>query len=284
MQHYSDTAFIKLFFLISLLACPNLFAANKNQITILYDTFGSNDNFTQDWGFSALIEFEDKNILFDAGNNSEIFAHNTHAANIDLSSVDFAVVSHRHSDHFIGLKHLIEINPNAPIYIPNEKFAIFASEEQHADSTHQDNALSEWQDANLNKVAKTYEVIPNVYIISTIRKRKGLSKLQELSLALKTSQGLILVVGCSHPGITNIVAAASQIDANILNIYGGFHMLRTPAPKISAIVSTLKNEFGVKQIAPGHCTGDRAKQEFAAIFKNDYIDAELGSTFALPDR
>lgn len=74
----------------------------KARITVLYDAFGSSSTMQKDWGFSAFIEYGGKRILFDTGNNADIFAHNVKAKGIDLTQLDFAVVSHRHGDHTSG--------------------------------------------------------------------------------------------------------------------------------------------------------------------------------------
>jgi 7,8-dihydropterin-6-yl-methyl-4-(beta-D-ribofuranosyl)aminobenzene 5'-phosphate synthase len=80
------------------------------QITVLYDAFGKTSTMTKDWGFAAHIEFGDKRILFDTGNNADIFAHNVAAKGVDLTKLDFAVVSHRHGDPTGGLNHLLKVN------------------------------------------------------------------------------------------------------------------------------------------------------------------------------
>src|SRR5512144_562129 len=82
------------------------------QITVLYDAFGKTSAMTKDWGFAALIEYGGKRILFDTGNNADIFAHNVKAKGIDLTKLDFVVISHRHGDHTSGLNYLLSVNPN----------------------------------------------------------------------------------------------------------------------------------------------------------------------------
>src|SRR5499433_1706624 len=84
-------------------------AQPANRITILYDAFGKSSTMKKDWGFSALVEYGGKRILFDTGNNAEIFAHNVEAKGIDLTQLDFAVVSHRHGHHTSGLNHLLKV-------------------------------------------------------------------------------------------------------------------------------------------------------------------------------
>ena len=100
---------------------------NKAEITVLYDAFGKSSAMKKDWGFAALIEYRGKRILFDTGNNAEIFAHNVKAKGVDLTTLDFVVVSHRHGDHTSGLNHLLSVNPDVTIYAPQENFGVFGA-------------------------------------------------------------------------------------------------------------------------------------------------------------
>ncbi len=83
----------------------------KAQITVLYDAFGKNPALQKDWGYAALIEYNGKRILFDTGDNPEILAHNAKVMHVDLSRLDFVVMSHRHSDHMGGFTYLMSVNP-----------------------------------------------------------------------------------------------------------------------------------------------------------------------------
>ena len=100
---------------------------DKAEITVLYDAFGKTSTMKKDWGFSAFIEYGGKRILFDTGNNAEIFAHNVEAKGIDLTTLDFVVVSHRHGDHTSGLNYLTTVNPGVTIYVPKENFGVFGA-------------------------------------------------------------------------------------------------------------------------------------------------------------
>ena len=97
------------------------------RITILYDAFGKTSTMKKDWGFSAYIEYGGKKILFDTGNNADIFAHNVQAKGVDLTKLDFAIVSHRHGDHTSGLNYLLKVNPSVKIYAPQENFGVFGA-------------------------------------------------------------------------------------------------------------------------------------------------------------
>jgi 7,8-dihydropterin-6-yl-methyl-4-(beta-D-ribofuranosyl)aminobenzene 5'-phosphate synthase len=95
-------------------------APNPSRITILYDAFGKPSNLKKDWGYSALIEYGGKRILFDTGNNAECFKHNVETLRINLKDLDFVVLSHRHGDHTSGLSYLLSVNPDVTIYAPYE--------------------------------------------------------------------------------------------------------------------------------------------------------------------
>src|SRR5256714_6629111 len=111
------------------IAAPARAAApeSNNQITILYDAFGADPSMSKDWGFSALVEVAGKRILFDTGNDAGIFAANVKAKGVDLKTLDFVVLSHRHSDHMAGLNYVLSVNPTVKVYAPKEGFGIYGS-------------------------------------------------------------------------------------------------------------------------------------------------------------
>jgi 7,8-dihydropterin-6-yl-methyl-4-(beta-D-ribofuranosyl)aminobenzene 5'-phosphate synthase len=102
--------------------------------------------------------------------------------------------------------------------------------------------------------------------------------LRELSLAINTSQGLIIVLGCSHPGIDKILESATAINPRVHFITGGFHLVAAPDPDIEKIVTALHDRFRVEYVAPGHCTGEPAFTALKRAFGDHYIYAGLGTT------
>src|SRR5215470_13957778 len=102
--------------------------AKNVQITVLYDAFGNTPAMQKDWGYSALVEYDGKRILFDTGNNPEILAQNVKAKGVDLSKLDFVVMSHRHGDHMGGMAHLLSVNPKVKIYAPKEGFGVYGAD------------------------------------------------------------------------------------------------------------------------------------------------------------
>src|SRR5215467_8359578 len=93
-------------------AAPIASAAPGNaQITVLYDAFGKTSTMQKDWGYAALVEYDGKRVLFDTGNNPDILAQNAKAKGVDLTKLDFVVMSHRHGDHMGGLTYVLKVNP-----------------------------------------------------------------------------------------------------------------------------------------------------------------------------
>ena len=269
----------------------------KARITVLYDAFGEDAAMQRDWGYAALVEFGGKRILFDTGNNPDILAHNTKIKGIDLSKLDFVVMSHRHGDHMGGLSYLLEVNPKVPIYAPKESFGVYGADlpgtfyrkdptlptEQRYYNGAPPEVMrfgSAWPGANFQLVDKNIDVTPEIHIIALVSDKPGTLELRELSLAINTPDGLVIVVGCSHPGIDKIVESAVAINPRIHLIAGGLHLVVAPDPEIQEIVGTLHDRFRVEYVAPGHCTGEPAFAALKKAFADHYLYAGLGTTLA----
>jgi 7,8-dihydropterin-6-yl-methyl-4-(beta-D-ribofuranosyl)aminobenzene 5'-phosphate synthase len=141
---------------------------------------------------------------------------------------------------------------------------------------------SAWPGANFELVDKNTEIAPDIHLISLVSDKPGTLEMRELSLAINTPEGIVLVVGCSHPGIDKIVAAAATLNPRIHFIAGGFHLVITSDADIEKIVTTLHDTFKVEHIAPGHCTGEPAFTALRRSFGDRYLYAGLGTTLELP--
>jgi 7,8-dihydropterin-6-yl-methyl-4-(beta-D-ribofuranosyl)aminobenzene 5'-phosphate synthase len=109
----------------------------------------------------------------------------------------------------------------------------------------------------------------------------GTKELKELFLAVNTSDGLVLVVGCSHSGVEKIVEAATAINPKIRLIAGGFHLVAAPDEVIARVVAALKDTFKVENIAPGHCTGEPTFAALKQAFGDRYLYAGVGTSLPL---
>jgi 7,8-dihydropterin-6-yl-methyl-4-(beta-D-ribofuranosyl)aminobenzene 5'-phosphate synthase len=277
---------------------PTSAATETARITVLYDAFGQDAAMTKDWGYAALVEINGKRILFDTGDDPAILAKNVKAKGVDLTKLDFVVLSHRHSDHVSGFSYLLSVNPKVKIYAPKEGFGIFGSD-LPSKFYRKDEALpaemryyggtppeimkfgTVFPGANIQLIDKTTELVPGITLIALVSDAPGTKELKELSLAINTADGIVLVVACSHPGIESIVAEAAKINPHIHFIAGGFHLVVAQDPAIEKVATTLHDTYKVDYIAPGHCTGEPTFAALQRTFGNHYLYAGLGTTLNL---
>jgi 7,8-dihydropterin-6-yl-methyl-4-(beta-D-ribofuranosyl)aminobenzene 5'-phosphate synthase len=123
--------------------------------------------------------------------------------------------------------------------------------------------------------------MPGVTLIALVSDVPGTKEMKELSLAINTTDGIVLVVGCSHPGIEGIVAEAAKINPHIHFIAGGFHLVTAQDPAIEKIATALHDTYKVDYIAPGHCTGEPTFAALQKAFGDHYLYAGLGTTLNL---
>ena len=278
---------------------PTSAVAETPRITVLYDAFGKDAAMTKDWGYAALVEINGKRILFDTGGDPAIFAKNVKAQGVDLTKLDFVVLSHRHGDHVGGVSYLLSANPKVKIYAPKDGLGGIFGSDIPSKFYRKDEALppekryyggtppeimrlgTVFPGANIQLIDKTTELVPGITLIAVVSDVPGTKELKELSLAINTADGLVLVVGCSHPGIENIVAEAAKINPHIHFIAGGFHLVAAQDPAIEKIATTLHDTYKVDYIAPGHCTGEPTFAALQKTFGDHYLYAGLGTTLDL---
>lgn len=278
---------------------PTPAAAETPRITVLYDAFGKDAAMTEDWGYAALVEINGKRILFDTGDDPAIFEKNVKAKGVDLTKLDFVVLSHRHSDHVSGLSYLLKVNPKVKIYAPKDGLGGIFGSDIPSKFYRKDEALPAemryyggtppeimklgtlFPGSNIHLIDKTTEPVPGITLIALVSDVPGTRELKELSLAINTADGIVLVVGCSHPGIEGIVAEAAKINPHIHFIAGGFHLVAAQDPAIEKIATTLHDTYRVDYIAPGHCTGEPTFAALQKTFGDHYLYAGLGTTLVL---
>jgi 7,8-dihydropterin-6-yl-methyl-4-(beta-D-ribofuranosyl)aminobenzene 5'-phosphate synthase len=268
------------------------------RITNLYDAFGAPSALKQDWGFAALIEYGGKRILFDTGNDAAIFEHNVRQLGVDLRRLDAWVISHRHGDHTSGLEYLLQVNPQVTIYTPMEgayfqgplpgEFLARApglpQSQQYFGGKEPTRWVtgSPWPEAKFRGVAATTEILPGFYLLTTKSQKPGTIDMNELSLAVRTPRGLVVVVGCSHPGVENILMAAAGIDPRLYTVMGGFHLVVTPEAEVRRVASVLHDQLRLERVAPAHCTSELGFAVLMGKFKDHFDAAGLGAAITLP--
>ncbi len=272
--------------------------AQQPRITVLYDAFGKLPGLQKDWGYSALVEADGKRILFDTGNDPEILGANAGFLHVDLSRLDFVVMSHRHGDHMGGMEYLLKVNPHVKIYAPKENFGVYGfslpgkfyrrNEQLQPEMRYYDGKAPEtmrfgsaWPGANIELIDQTTEIAPGIHLIALVSDKPTTQELKELTLAIRTPDGLVLIVGCSHPGLDRIVTAAQAIEPHIHLVAGGFHLVVAPDAAIDQATTLLHEAAKVDYIAPGHCTGEPAFRALMQAFGDHYLYAGLGTVIAI---
>jgi len=207
------------------------------KVTIIYDNEVYKEGLEADWGFSALIEVENSpRILFDTGADPRILLSNMKKLDINPDSIEEIFISHAHYDHTGGLLGFLEINNDVTLYIPPSFRGSFKARD-------------------IITVESSREVHKN---ITTTGEIDGV----EQSLCARTDKGIVIIVGCSHPGIDHILTVSRRFG-NIYGIIGGLHGFRD---------FELFSDFGL--ICATHCT--QHKKEIEDLYPETFTRGGAG--------
>jgi 7,8-dihydropterin-6-yl-methyl-4-(beta-D-ribofuranosyl)aminobenzene 5'-phosphate synthase len=232
----------------------------RGSLTIVYDNNPYEPGLGTAWGFSCLISLNGTTILFDTGGDGGLLTQNMAKLGVDINSIRFIVLSHIHGDHTGGLDAVLERNNNVTVYLPATFPSSFkANVERHG------SGIVEVQDA-----MKICDCAVTTGVLGT--------SIKEQSLIVRTSEGLVIITGCAHPGIVSIVREAKDLTGDEVHlVIGGFHLGSKSTNEITQIISEMI-ELGVRKVAPVHCSGDTARRLFKEAFGEDYVEAGVGSS------
>jgi 7,8-dihydropterin-6-yl-methyl-4-(beta-D-ribofuranosyl)aminobenzene 5'-phosphate synthase len=212
------------------------------------------------WGLSYLV---DNTILYDTFGNYRVLARRLQKADIDASTVQAVVLSHDHWDHTGGLWGFLKEHSGIDVFLPPTA--------KEAVKRRVSEAGGYLIDLPGIKTLKE-DVLLLDEMIGTFNNKP----IAEHFIALKAQEGLVLLVGCSHPGIVSMVKKAKEdLGAPVYGVVGGLHLMHSETEEIYACANALKNE-GVKMIAPTHCTGWRAERVFKKVFGKGFIPTREG--------
>jgi 7,8-dihydropterin-6-yl-methyl-4-(beta-D-ribofuranosyl)aminobenzene 5'-phosphate synthase len=235
------------------------------RFTILYDNYLHKEGTRPDWGFSCLIEGTEKTILFDTGTDPQILMHNVDALGVDLEKVDQIVISHDHGDHTGGLSAVLEKNHEVTVYFPVSFPRSFGRNIERLQG-------------KVQTVDKPVEICRNVHLTGEMG-----DEIKEQSLIIDTPKGLIVVTGCSHPGIVNILKRAREVvDKPIRLVFGGFHLMETSAAGVDKIIAAFRS-LEVEKCGATHCTGDAQIAMFKKAFGENYVPMGTGRVIEVAD-
>lgn len=254
--------------------------------TVLIDNITEGDLLAE-WGLCVYIEFEGKKVLLDTGASGK-FAENARALSIDLSQVDFGILSHAHYDHSDGMGDFFAVNSKAKFFLRE------SSGENCYDRKHFFKKYIGIKKGTLKKYADRivyakgdYTVADGIQLIP--HKTAGLEEIgrsnsmyikkgfrwvlddysHEQSLVFDTADGLVIFNSCSHGGADNIIKEieATYPGKKIRALIGGFHLYRKTGEEVRAFAARVK-ETGIAKLYTGHCTGQAA----FAILKEELGD------------
>ncbi len=228
------------------------------RITILYDNNEYDKRLKTAWGFSCLVELENKTLLFDTGGDPGTLLSNMKLLGIEPKNIGLVVLSHIHGDHVGGLSGFLEKNSNVTVYIPSSFPDSFRERIESAG-------------ADLVDVSGPTKISDGIYSTGELG-----TWIKEQSLIINTDKGLVVITGCAHPGIVNIVRKAKELlDKNVYLVLGGFHLGGASESELKSIVEEFR-QLDVKKVAPCHCSGDRARALFEEEYEDDYIESGVG--------
>jgi len=242
----------------TMLPSPTVATEGKEVIiTVVYDNNAYDPRLQTSWGFGCVIERDGTAVLFDTGGDGAILLSNMAALGFDPRVVDIVVLSHIHGDHTGGLGDLLDMGVRPTVYVP-KSFPASLKTQVEAMTT-------------LQEVAGPQEILPGIYTTGQM----GTNPVEQ-ALVIETSQGLVVITGCAHPGIVEMVRRAGQIgESGVYLVLGGFHLGGVSSHRVADIIAAFR-EMGVQKVAPCHCTGDQAVSMFAAEYGEDFIQNGVG--------
>lgn len=273
-------------------------------ITLIENDLGSRKDLYNEHGISMYIEVDGKKILFDTGQSGK-FIDNAAKLDVDLKDLDYVIISHGHYDHSGGFERLIrEINPKIKLFVGkgffDEKYSLRNNSKYEytgnlfdKEFLTENNIDVEYIENDITKITKNLSIFTNFN-----RDKKFLNSNQtmflkdknsfvvdqfydEISLGISTDNGLVVVVGCSHAGIANIVNTIyNRSNENIYAILGGTHLIKEDDEKINRIIDDFK-EKDVQLIGACHCTGKQAETMFYQQMEKQFINNNTGDILEL---
>ncbi len=271
----------------------------KITLSILCDNTASmREGIRAEHGFSVLLERGGQRILFDTG-QSDVYWHNAEVMGIDLRTVGVVLLSHGHYDHTGGLLRLVRSHRPVNVVAHREVFTP-RYKRQRNDSLKYigcpyTQAFLESRGVSFTFVEGRYEVAPNVYFISGVPQTTDFEVgdpllvvkngdkiepdpfLDDASMYVKTSEGLVVVLGCSHRGVINILRYILTLEEGIpiLSIIGGTHLSRSPREQREKTIDALK-ALNPRMIGVSHCTGSEAADAMSHVFGRSFFRAMAG--------
>ncbi|MFN2271373.1 MAG: MBL fold metallo-hydrolase, partial [Anaerolineae bacterium] len=206
------------------------------------------------WGFACLVGDD---LLFDTGGDAGRLLSNMERMGIDPMGIGTVLLSHAHGDHTGGLGGLLNTGACPTVYVPRSFPQRFKADVRTITA--------------LVEVDGPEEIRPGIHTTGEVGIR-----LVEQALAVETASGLVVVTGCAHPGVVELVRRAKEhVGGEVALVMGGFHLGSARRRQIERIIADFR-DLGVRQVAPCHCTGGQAIRVFAEAYGDDFVKVGVG--------
>ena len=241
---------------------------NTIKILMIYNNSGKSESLKSAWGLSVWIEKSDSATLFDTGGDPSILWENMTHSDLDISKLSNIVISHNHWDHKNGLGVILEKTSYKPVVCIVE------------------NDLKEFEEkfpnAKIKSISGELAIEPALWTTGKLLGSYNGKELYEQSLILTQYNSVVVLTGCSHSGIVDMVKTLKRLFPNkkVELVAGGFHLVQKSDSEIMQISDELK-KLDVNKIAPSHCTGENAINYFEKDWGDRFINLNIGNSLTV---
>ena len=247
--------------------------ASTVELHILYDNDSRSDRMSPAHGFSCLVKAGNKTLLLDAGGDGELLMSNMAARGYTPEEIDIIAVTHCHADHIGGLPSVMRASQRqAKLFLPCGG----------PSGSIAGRALAMVDSAGNLAGDVIYVETPTPLCAGVMTTGPVGGGIHEEGLVILTDAGAVLITGCAHPGIEQIVRRASDLAGEpILLVVGGFHLVAESQETIDRLAEGLDSL--VEYVAPCHCSGDLARERFQGRFGERCLELGAGSVLRIAD-
>lgn len=232
-------------------------------VRIVYDNYTVTDAVKADWGYAIVITGLEKGVMFDAGAKADIFESNFRKMGMEARDIDYLVLSHEHGDHTEGIPGFMNLRKGIPVLLP-QSF-----------STGFKRKMTEFGMEPV-MIDKPATICANLYTSGDFA-----GPIPEQALVLNTKQGLVVMTGCSHPGIVEMLTSIKNaFNKNIYMVFGGFHLLQKTEKETESIIKEMKS-LGVVKCGATHCTGEMQTKMFREAFGENFFLLGAGNAIEI---
>lgn len=248
-------------------------------ICVVNDTIPKNSNLHSEHGVSFWIETDHGTVLFDTGQTASVLSHNLETLGLSAKDIDRVALSHAHDDHTGGLGVLIANQKSIPLYANQDlftpRYSLRNNEYKEIGIPLTKSELCKHFFFHLNNAPQ--EIYPNLWTTGKIEERpekvggsahhfmKIKADLQpdtysdDMSLVLKTEQGLILICGCCHAGLINtLYHVENTFQKKVMHVIGGTHLGPFKTHELNHVIDIIQKKFPNCQFHLNHCTSSNA--------------------------